>query len=67
MSKWEYKVFSILPPPPGTASSVMDGRQIEDSLNHLDRQGWELVTYGPSHPDARGVEQGWWVFRRARK
>jgi len=66
MKKFEYQVTQPMLPP-GAKSPVMDHQQMEWWLNDMDRQGWELVTYGATHWHGKEIPQQWWVFRRPRR
>lgn len=60
---WKHLVTSPTLPP-GATSPMMDHQQMTDWLDHMDRSGWELVTYGATHWNGHPTPQEWWVFRR---
>lgn len=60
--KYKYRTF-YPDPRPGANSPVMDGRDMEDWLNELDKHGWELVCCGGKYWQDR-IPQIWWMFRR---
>lgn len=61
--KWEYRVQTGFDLPPGATSPIMNSGQMEYALNHLDENGWELVTWGQT-PWHDRMTQTWWIFRR---
>lgn len=64
MKKYLYKCTHPMLPPEAK-SPVMDSRQMEDWLHHMQEHGWEFVSY--SQKIWGGYEphtQDWWIFRK---
>ena len=64
--KYMYNVMSRLPLPPNASSPLMDNRQMAQTLNDIDEQGWEFVSYAQTRW-TDGTVQEWWIFRREAK
>ena len=69
MSK--YRVcMPVLPPSEirrNPDTPIMDFRDMEYWLNHMDSQGWEFVSYGATHwKGNEPFSQDWWIFKKAK-
>lgn len=65
--KWEYQVHSK-PMFVGNyerKSPVMDCKDIEDWLKHMDSHGWEFQGFATKNwIGSEPFKQTWWIFRR---
>lgn len=68
--KWEYQVHSnsMFVGNYERTSPVMDCRDMEDWLHHMDSKGWEFVGTGQKNwVGSEPFTQNWWIFRRPLK
>lgn len=65
-TNWEYKVVELNAKTRGIFSSKIDNQLIEQQLNDLGRQGWELLDCNIGQPSAFSAIANYAVFKRGR-